>query len=508
MNHGEKRPAQRHAFISYVHEDKERVDRLQEALEAVGVSVWRDTKDLWPGQNWEDQIRAAIKSESLAFIACFSENSVAKTKTYQNLELTLAADEYRLRPPSTEWLLPVRFSECSVPDYNLGAGRTLNSIHRTDLFGPSEILQTVRLAESVKRIVSPELLTDRPIEPVIAAGIAEARKANSPRAAQIQEIKALLRNPNGDISLEDLAKEVLKPIRTGLNDPEKFPTALPPTLDGSRPALARYFIKQIQEYDKTLEPAFQLIQLGAMYGLPRHEPIWTRLVQDLAATTQRPSGNTALLGLRGYPLVISTHIASMAAIARGNYGALRAFVADPRARINSGKIPVVLNSGPRQVVSEIQWIPSALVIAEDKGVEADDALIEGLLSGRIGKRHTPLSDHLYRLLMPLFEDHVGDDSEYAELFEMAEVFMDLMAADAAAVNPGVYRGWRGGYGRYTWKYVHSKNPPEKTLSDVFEASAEGWSPLLDGVFGGSAERASAAFAEVISSAETVRQNQW
>lgn len=508
MNDREKRPAQRHAFISYVHEDKERVDRLQESLEAVGVSVWRDTKDLWPGQNWEDQIRAAIKSESLAFIACFSEHSVAKTKTYQNLELTLAADEYRLRPPSTEWLLPVRFSECSVPDYNLGAGRTLNSIHRTDLFGPSETLQTLRLAEAVKRIVSPKLLTERPIQPVIAAGIAEARKASSPRGAQIQEIKALLRDPNGDILLEDLAKEVLKPIRTELNDPEKFPTSVPSTLDNSNPAIARYFIKQIQEYDKTLEPAFQLIQLGAMYGLPRHEPIWTRLIQDLAATTQQPSGNTGLLGLRGYPVVIATHIASMAAIARGNYGSLRAFVAAPLERINGEKIPVVLNSSPRQVVGEIPWIPSALVIAEDKGVEADDALIEGLINGRIGKRHTPLSDHLYRLLMPLFTDHVGDDSEYAELFEMAEIFMDLMAADAAAVNPSVYRAWRGGYGRYTWKYVHSKNPPEKALRALFEASPEGWSPLLGGVFGGSAERARAAFAEVISSAETVRQNQW
>jgi hypothetical protein len=159
-------------------------------------------------------------------------------------------------------------------------------------------------------------------------------------------------------------------------------------------------------------------------------------------------------------------------------------------------------------VSEIQWIPSALVIAEDKGVKADDALIEGLLSGRIGKRHTPLSDHVYRLLMPLFEDHVGDDSEYDELFEMAEVFMDLPAADAAAVNPDLYRGWRGGYGRYTWKHARSKNAPEKALSAVFEASPEGWSPLLDGVFGGSPERARAAFAEVIASAETVRHNQW
>ncbi|BCW84025.1 hypothetical protein NicSoilE8_16980 [Arthrobacter sp. NicSoilE8] len=396
----------------------------------------------------------------------------------------MAADEYRLRPPSTEWLLPVRFSECSVPDYNLGAGRTLNSIHRTDLFGPSETLQTVRLAEAVKRIVSPELLTERPIEPVIAAGMAEARKADSPRASQVQEIKALLRDPNGDILLDDLTKEVLKPIRAALNDPEKFPTSLPSTLDGTKPALARYFINQIHEYDKTLEPAFQLIQLGAMYGLRRHEAIWTRLVQDLAATTQQYSGNTALLALRGYPLVVSAHIASMAAVARGNYGALKAFVADPQTRTSNGKIPVVMTSGPRQVVSEIQWITSALVIAEERGVEADDALIEGLLNGRIGKRYTPLSDHLYRLLMPLFEDQVGDDAEYAELFETAEVFMDLIAADTAAVNP------------------------EKALNANFEASPEGWSPILDGVFGGRSERARAAFADVISTAEEVRQQQW
>ncbi|WP_230007652.1 hypothetical protein, partial [Microbacterium sp. Bi128] len=377
-----------------------------------------------------------------------------------------------------------------------------------DLFGSSETLQTIRLAETVKRIVSPDHLTERPIEPAVAAGMAELRKADSPRAVLVQEIKALLRDPNGDISLEDLVKDVVRPIRSALNDPEKFPTSLPSTITNSRPEFARYFIKQIQEYDKVLEPAFRLIQLGAMYGLGRHEPIWTRLVQDLAATAQQNSGNTALLALRGYPLVVTAHIASMAAIARDNYGALRAFVADPEARTINGKIPVVLDSGPRKVVSEVQWIPSALVISEDKGVEADDDLIEGLLKGSIGKRHTPISDHIYRLLMPLFEDYVGDENEYAEVFDRAEVFMDLIAADAAAVNADQYWGWRGGYGRYTWKYMRAKNPPEKALSAAFEASPDGWSPLLDGVFGGSTERTMAAFAEVISGAETVRQNQW
>jgi TIR domain len=42
-----------HVFISYVRGDAHHVDRLQHALEAAGILVWRDTADLWPGQDWQ-----------------------------------------------------------------------------------------------------------------------------------------------------------------------------------------------------------------------------------------------------------------------------------------------------------------------------------------------------------------------------------------------------------------------------------------------------------------------
>ncbi|WP_159701299.1 toll/interleukin-1 receptor domain-containing protein [Arthrobacter sp. 18067] len=508
MNQVLKQPTQRHAFISYVHEDKERVDRLQEALEAAGVAVWRDTKDLWPGQNWEDQIRSAIKSGSLAFIACFSENSEARETTYQNLELALAADEYRLRPPTTQWLLPVRFSECEVPDYDLGAGRRLSSIHRTDLFGSSETVQIIRLTETVKRIVAPQVLSEQPIAPAVAAGLAEARKADSPRAVRVQEIKELLRDPNGDIALEDLAADVAKPICTALKDPEIFPTSLPASLERSRIGVAKYYIGRIHEYDRVLEPLFRVVQLGAMYGLPQHEVVWTNLIEALGSTVHQRSGDPALLELRGYPVIVATHVAAMAAISRKNYVSLRAFAATPTVRTAAGKVPVALDYSPRRVFSEMQWVTSALVIAEDQRAEPDDALLEGLLRGSVGKRHTPLSDHLYRLLAPLFSDYVGDEMDYAELFEKAEVFLDLITADVAAVHPELYRSFYGGYGRYTWNHVRSPLPPEKALSAAFESSQKGWSPLLDGLFDGSAQRAQLAFSEVMSHAETVRKEQW
>jgi GntR family transcriptional regulator len=142
-----------HVFISYVREDSRQVDRLQQALEAVGVPVWRDTADLWPGQDWRVEIRRAIKENTLVFIACFSQASISRHKSYQNEELVLAIEEMRLRSPEDPWLIPVRLSECEIPDREIGAGRTLTSIQRADLFGDRTDEGTERLVTTILRIL-------------------------------------------------------------------------------------------------------------------------------------------------------------------------------------------------------------------------------------------------------------------------------------------------------------------------------------------------------------------
>ena len=88
-----------HTFISYVRENSLEVDKLQRALEASGIQVWRDTADLWPGEDWRAKIRRAIIDNTLVFIACFSSLSVARDKSYQNEELVLAIEQLRLRRP-------------------------------------------------------------------------------------------------------------------------------------------------------------------------------------------------------------------------------------------------------------------------------------------------------------------------------------------------------------------------------------------------------------------------
>jgi TIR domain len=142
-----------HVFISYVRENSREVGRLQQTLLSKDIRVWRDTDDLWPGQDWRAEIRQAIISNALVFIACFSSDSNAREVSYQNEELVLAIEQLRLRPPDEPWLIPIRFDDCDIPDRDIGAGRTLASIQRADLFGDNYDKNVDRLVTVVRRIL-------------------------------------------------------------------------------------------------------------------------------------------------------------------------------------------------------------------------------------------------------------------------------------------------------------------------------------------------------------------
>jgi TIR domain len=154
-----------HAFISYVREDSRKVNRLQRLLEAAGVPVWRDTANLWPGEDWRARIRIAITSDALAFIACFSSKSLARGVSYQNEEFLLAIDQLRIRRPDASWLIPVRFDDCSIPDWPIGGERTLSSIQRVDLFGRNYEAGATRLTQAVMRILNQDSTAPAGIHP-------------------------------------------------------------------------------------------------------------------------------------------------------------------------------------------------------------------------------------------------------------------------------------------------------------------------------------------------------
>jgi len=162
------------AFLSYVHEDAPAIDRLQAALEAAGIRVWRDTAQLWPGEDWQHKIRSAIADDAMVFVACFSRRSMARRKSYQNEELSLALDELRHRRPDVPWLVPVRLDDCEIPDLEVGAGRTLRSLQRADLFGERRETETARLVVTITRML--DLPESAIVKPTSACASANERR--------------------------------------------------------------------------------------------------------------------------------------------------------------------------------------------------------------------------------------------------------------------------------------------------------------------------------------------
>ncbi len=120
--------------------------KLVNDLQQRGVEVWID-KNIKPGEHWATVIRRAI-SEGEYFIACFSNAYISRSKTYMNEELTQAIDQIRLRMSDKIWFIPVRLTECEIPDREIGGGQTISSLQWVDLYknwtaGIDKILEVV-----------------------------------------------------------------------------------------------------------------------------------------------------------------------------------------------------------------------------------------------------------------------------------------------------------------------------------------------------------------------------
>ena len=161
-----------HVFISYIHEDSDKVQKLCNDLTSKGVSVWLDRDSIQPRRRWKNVIRDAIENGSF-FIACFSEAYHNRTKTYMNEELMIAIEELRQYASERAWFIPVLLSKCEMPDINIGAGSVLSDIQAISLFENWD--------EGIQRMV--EVIQPTPPEEVRWAEIMEEhyKRPSKPR---------------------------------------------------------------------------------------------------------------------------------------------------------------------------------------------------------------------------------------------------------------------------------------------------------------------------------------
>lgn len=492
-----------HVFISYITEDSEQIDELQGALEAADFIVWRDKDKLWPGDDWQHEIRKAIRTGSFVFLACFSSHLAGREKSYQFEELTLAAEEYRSRPPGAPWLMTARLDECEIPEFDLGAGRTLGrSIHRADLFGSQKSAQLSRLVVAIQRAIG--LAPGVPPESISTVA-ADASRAKSD---VVEQLRVLLRNPSLVMDFDDYIGELRAPVRDALSDRERFSLVVPAGAKADA-AFARTWVRRVRNYDDLIAPVLVPLKLIAMYGQKSHEMELTQTMRILAQESTQHVGDDVFTSIHQYPAIVATFAVALGAVSKQNYSMLRAATADVLVSAPSGpQVPFILTSGTQSVVGLDQWRAfGTLLCLEDDEKPINDEKLSALLASQGGRRLTPVSDHLFTLLAPIYRQHFASDSDYADAFDRVEVLLDAIAEDARD-QADRYFGSHGGYGRYTWRRRHNERGPESDMLTEARAHGAGWTPLLAGLFGGDRDRAIAALERVEDLAKRIRSSRW
>lgn len=134
-------------FISYVRENSKDIDQICNKFKENNIDYWLDRDQIEPGIFWKTAIKNAINGGGY-FLACFSKEYEGKSETHMNEEILLAIDILRKKKFNSGWFIPIKLSACEIPDYDIGAGKTLKDIHYLD-FSEDWELNVNRLIDKI-----------------------------------------------------------------------------------------------------------------------------------------------------------------------------------------------------------------------------------------------------------------------------------------------------------------------------------------------------------------------
>jgi hypothetical protein len=500
----DKTTPSKHAFVSYVREDADAIDRLCSFLEAAGVPYWRDRKSLGIGDIWKSTIRDAIKADSLAFIACFSTNSVAKNKSFMNDELLVAVDEFRLRPPGKTYLIPVRLDDCEMPAHELGGGRTLRDVNYIDLFGDEYTENAIKLVEAIKKVMGLDTVDPAAVRTAVEEASTDER---GPLLRGLT--KEMVLDESRRIDLDDLVSGEVSRVLAAMRDAGRFPQQYKGTQEEAEVRLA----ETATDYAQLIMPFCYSLQVAARWAPVETLGPWVKGMKAFAAEANKPvGGTTVLLNLRDIPTLVSVFVAALAAAGQDRWDNFNALlventVSEPNRQ---GKLALIESVSPWDPFGYGEIVAHVLTRSIQTGHDYATAVAD--FNKKYGKFHAPVADWLFLLLRPIFEEQFPDDDAYQEAFEHAEAALGIVNEDLGNMRdngdgrPVRFRNrW---FGRSTWRYAHRYCDPVQDLADELQMRGTAWAPFRGGLFGASVERATAAIDQYREAFREIASRQW
>lgn len=496
-------------FVSYVREDASRVDGLCHVLEAAQIPYWRDRTSLAPGDHWKAKIREAIRSNSLVFLACFSDQSRTRDRSHMNEELALAVEEFRKLAPGKTWLIPVRFDEGPLPEWDLGAGRMLSDLNYVDLFGDTHTAQVAALVATIGRLMGGE----GPDATTVQAAVAQA--ADLDRPALVRRLsKEMLPDPARRIALDDLVREEVRRVLEALKDDSRFPVD---KLPGSGEEQVAAVVRQATNVWHLVEPFVWSLEVAVRWAEPAQLSPWAHALRSYAAEASKArNGMTALLGLRYIPGTVSAMSAGLAAVSSGRWDNLKSLLVDQTAsrwgRDHQDSLLDLFEPWAAFREGGNDWVAHTLArtVLENEDPETAVAAFTG---NKVGRYHTPVAEWLHRALRNAFQDIYPDDESYDQDFDKAEVMLGLISQDLAnqrdAAKPD--RAWPARsrwFGRSTWRANKYHGDPIASVQAELAAQGSAWPPLRASLFGGEPDRAQQALDSYKEMFHQISSQQW
>ncbi|RLD03123.1 MAG: hypothetical protein DRI32_07820 [Chloroflexi bacterium] len=125
-------------FLSHAQADSTSVHALHNRLVADGIDSWLAKEKLVPGQDWEYEIRKAVR-EADVVIVCLSKHS--NKRGYAQKEIRMALDEARMMPEGEIFIIPARLEECK----NLESLRKWHWVNLFENGGYEKLMRSLHL---------------------------------------------------------------------------------------------------------------------------------------------------------------------------------------------------------------------------------------------------------------------------------------------------------------------------------------------------------------------------
>jgi WD40 repeat protein len=138
----------KHIFLSYCRDNTGMAKKLRDELIDAGHMVWWD-QDIPKGRDWRHEIRDAMQ-QAYAVIVCFSREVEQRDQSGIYPEIAMAIEVYRMLPPNSIYLIPVRLSDCELPSVRINDASYLDSLQCVDLYSSRRLHEFRRLVDSLE----------------------------------------------------------------------------------------------------------------------------------------------------------------------------------------------------------------------------------------------------------------------------------------------------------------------------------------------------------------------